>query len=101
MKKRYIRPNTEITTVEVTTALLTGSGGTSRSQTTGGDQEKSIAEEILNADGTQDRSPATDRARADSRRVPKATPGTSGMTDIFVFKMIGYSRFGKRPRLYL
>lgn len=53
MKKRYIRPNTEITTVEVTTALLTGSGGTSRSQTTG-DQEKSIAEEILNADGTQD-----------------------------------------------
>lgn len=53
MKKRYIRPNTEITTVEVTTALLTGSGGTSRSQTTG-DQEKSIAEKILNADGTQD-----------------------------------------------
>ena len=54
MKKRYIRPNTEITTVEVTTALLTGSGGTSRSQTTGGDPEKSIAEEILNADGTKD-----------------------------------------------
>ena len=54
MKKIYIRPITEITTVVVTTALLTGSGGTLRSQTTGGDPEKSIAEEILNADGTKD-----------------------------------------------
>lgn len=54
MKKIYIRPITEITTVVVTTALLTAAVEHCEVRPIGGDQEKSIAEKILNADGTQD-----------------------------------------------